>query len=360
MGKSMLFFATNRNLIERNGNVVDFGDLFNPINPQELRFGYVETDDCIPNGPVKQAKTIINKVKNSRLSITIYSEPKRFAKDDGARKIGSKTLFNNIAKEMSRGVPTLVFIHGYANKFREAVAAGIALQELLRKDGLAINVVLFTWPSDGSNLQKAYFSDRQDASTSGMAFARGFMKLRDFLADISRANACNQPIHLLCHSMGNYVLEKTLREIHACMSVRFPRVFDEIILAAADVDYDAFEYDHKLARLPELGKRVNVYFNRGDKALVISDLTKGNPDRLGHKGPRKPMDVSAGVVLLDCSEAVKDHLTSSEHAYFFDDRIRADIVNVLKGNRDENIPGRTYVASANTYLIRPADNAGGA
>lgn len=339
MGKSILFFATNRNPIEHEGIIVDYGNKFNPIHPQELRFGYVDISNDAPG-----------KGEKTSPRVTTYGE--NVAKDTTTPQLGSNTLFDELAKQMSKDVPTLVFVHGYANSFQSAVDAGAKLQNSLCQDGLKINVVLFTWPSDGSNFYKDYFDDRQDASASGAAFVRGVLKLKSFLQKITGENACGQPIHLLCHSMGNYVLEKSIREINARSSGRFPRIFDEIILAAADVDYDAFECDHKLARLPEIGRRVNVYFNRGDKALAISDLTKSNPDRLGHKGPRKPMDVPTGVVLLDCSEAV-NNLLGSEHAYFLDNPIRADIVNILNGVREDATPKkRKYVASANSYVIK--------
>jgi esterase/lipase superfamily enzyme len=345
MNKATIFFATNRNPIVQGNKIVDYGDRFNPIHPHELRFGYVETDNISIEGDEVSLSDMIR----AKLCISTYAE--RIPQNGKPIKLGSQALFKDIAVEMSRKVPTLVFVHGYANSFRDAVTAAIVLQEKLRTDGLQINVILFTWPSDGSNLYKAYFDDRCDASASGIAFVRGFMKLRDFLQGITKKNACNQPIHLLCHSMGNYVLEKTLREINTNSAGRFPRIFDEIILAAADVDYDAFEYDYKFSRLPEIGKRVNVYFNRGDKALIISDWTKSNPDRLGHKGPRKPLDVPSGVVLLDCTEVVQAGLTGSEHAYFLQDRVRSDIVAALNGTREDVVTGRKYVTSANTYVL---------
>jgi hypothetical protein len=42
------------------------------------------------------------------------------------------------------------------------------------------------------------------------------------------------------------------------------RLFENILLFAADEDDDAFEYDYKLKRLPDLARRVTVYHNSGD------------------------------------------------------------------------------------------------
>jgi esterase/lipase superfamily enzyme len=122
------------------------------------------------------------------------------------------------------------------------------------------------------------------------------------------------------------------------------------VLASADVDSDAFENESKLARLTELGARISVYYNRGDEALTISDLTKGNPQRLGQTGPRKPLDVPSGVVNIDCSEVVNGLV---EHSYYLHEASR-DVSATLSGRREDQIRGRRYVASANAYLLTSA------
>ena len=241
-----------------------------------------------------------------------------------------------------------MYVHGYAVSFSAAVGAALALQTKLRGDGLPIRVVLFTWPSDGSNMYDAYKSDRNDASASGVAFARAFLKLRDFLLDIPKEEHCGRQVHLLCHSMGNFLLESAMRRLAEMTGGRFPRVFGEVILAAADVDDDAFEHDHLFRRLPEIGRRVSVYFNRNDVALRVSDSTKGNPDRLGNRGPKHPLDVPGGVVLVDCSEVAAGLVG---HSYYLDSPVRQDIVRVLSGDVEDRIEGRHYVASANSYRI---------
>ena len=349
MTTSILFFATNRNPLSSNGEITDYGDRFNPVHPHELRFGYVEVD-LGDNWAGRTIEGLIASLDKKPLKLRTYKENLSKSKKDLV--LGSRTMFDNLAQSMTDDTPTLVFVHGYANSFKSAVVAATVFQEKLRQDDFKINVVLFSWPSDGSHLYKAYFSDRRDASASGMAFVRGFLKLKDFLSKIPKKKACEQSIHLLCHSMGNFVLEKTLREMPLDCPGRLPHLFDEIILAAADVDHDGFEYDHKLARLPEICRRVTVYFNRNDKALTLSDTTKGNPDRLGQKGPRKPLDVPSGVVLTDCSEVAISGLTESGHSYFLEDRIRNDIIETLGGVREDNIKGREYMASSNAYMLK--------
>lgn len=90
-----------------------------------------------------------------------------------------------------------------------------------------------------------------------------------------------------------------------------------------------------------------MFFNRGDEALSISDITKGNPERLGQSGPKHPLDVPAGVVNVDCSEVVGGLV---EHSYFLDEAL-ADVAAVLRGQQDDRIPKRDYLPSANAYRL---------
>jgi esterase/lipase superfamily enzyme len=155
----------------------------------------------------------------------------------------------------------------------------------------------------------------------------------------------------MAHSMGSYVLRHTLQQTQKISgSEPLPRLFDNIILTAADEDDDAFEHDYKLARLPEIGKRVTIYCNVEDRALSISDITKGNPDRLGHDGPRKPHQVPSKVTIVDVSECARG---ISEHSYHVDDdNVVKDIIAVLQGHNPDTIPSRTYVAHANKFRLR--------
>lgn len=151
-------------------------------------------------------------------------------------------------------------------------------------------VFLFTWPSDGQALPfVSYKSDRSKAKGASGAFGRGLLKLRDFLFEICKVtcNPCGQNIHLLCHSMGNYLLQEALQRIDDFTpGSALPRIFEQIFMCAPDVDDNVFEADKPLARLPELARCVTVYHNRQDKAMYISDYTKGNPERLGcNKSP---------------------------------------------------------------------------
>lgn len=120
-------------------------------------------------------------------------------------------------------------------------------------------------------------------------------------------------------------------------------------MVAADEDSDAFEHDYKLKLLPNTAKRITVYFNQDDTALAISDRLKGNPDRLGHDGADKPNNLSSKVVLIEVTkDAVKGAI---EHSYYLDNRVGADIVEVLRGENSEAIRGREYAQNKHKFRL---------
>ncbi len=151
--------------------------------------------------------------------------------------------------------------------------------------------------------------------------------------------------------MGCYVLRYALQQAQKIDdgTRKIPRIFDEVILVAADEDSDAFEYDYKLKLLPNTAKRITVYFNQDDVALTISDRLKGNPDRLGHDGADKPNNLSSKVVLVEVSQnAVNGAI---EHSYYLNDRVGTDIIEVLQGIPSENIRGRQYTENKHKFRL---------
>ncbi len=296
-------------------------------------------------------------------TFALYLAPERL-RTDRERKIkggagsvlGSKNIFERVRGKMTlHGRDTVIFIHGYNVSFKEALTSAAILKRNFSNanGGPGVNVVLFSWPSDGSMMPYiVYANDRQDAAASGPAFARGLLKLADFLRGSTAEETCDQRIHLVAHPMGNYVLRHTVQEYVAHLSGRPVRISDQVLMMAADEDDDAFEHPHKLKFVPGRAKRVNVYFNNNDRARAVSDKTKGNPDRLGDDGPRVPRGVQGKVTLIDATLVVRGLV---EHAYFLDTpAVVADMQKVLSGTPADKIAGREYVAETNRYRLTPA------
>lgn len=350
-----LFFATNRK--HQGGNrwrPEGYGQSFSSDGLENLRFGRVRlTADQAriaqhlgaSNGRMgvgrgeKLSKYLTGCVEETAV-IEAYRETLKPGVSDQAQpsaKLGSRALFEDLRQRMLKGASVLVYIHGFNVEWAEAVGAALALQATLnRQDGARpaqeVVVMLFTWPSDGQALPYvSYKSDRTDAKASGYAIARGFLKLRDFLAELKRTDAeqCRQPVHLLCHSMGNYVLQNALgRMDRYTPGNALPRLFEQIFLCAPDVDENALEPDGALGRLHELAREVTLYYNRGDAAMYVSDFTKGNPERLGTNGASRPALAHNKVQQVDCSEVVHGLV---EHSYYLDGWCNLDIRHGIEG-----------------------------
>ena len=336
-----VYFVTNRQPDDVT-HISDFGKDFSEDGVANLRYGYAK----------------VSGRKFDKHEIAVADEQLNLDTAKGTLAegsvFGSADIMAQVRKEMtSKHRDTLVFIHGYNVKFKEALTAAAKLASELKthNGGKGVNVVLFSWPSDGSAMPYlAYASDRQDAAPSGPAFARAFMTLADFLAGASPEEECDHSLHLLAHSMGNYVLRHAVQEIRSYYPGRPPRIFDQIFLMAADEDDDTFEHSYKLGLLPRLARRVNVYFNHGDIALQISDKTKGHPDRLGTDGPRLPQQVPAKVSQVDCTPVVTGAV---EHSYYIDSkRVLQDMLQVLAGVASDEIKGRNYVPETNRYRLK--------
>ena len=71
-----------------------------------------------------------------------------------------------------------------------------------------------------------------------------------------------------------------------------------------------------------------MYHNRGDVALVVSDFTKGNPDRLGSNGPARPNLVHNKVHKIDCTPIVSGLV---EHSYYLVGTVNPDIRMSIDG-----------------------------
>jgi esterase/lipase superfamily enzyme len=256
------------------------------------------------------------------------------------------SLFGTLQAKMKGYTPdTVLFIHGFDYKFDEAlVGLGLLKQRLILGKFASANMIVFTWPSDGSMTPfLSYASDRRDAKDSGEAGGRALLQLSDFLQTLKPGDACRGRIHIVAHSMGVYVLRNALQALIKELPANPPTLFDQVLLIAGDEDYDALELDYKLAPLSHVSKRIHIYYNPEDLALDVSRTTKGNPRRLGSRGPRNSAAIPDSVVLVDASSISRwsDSDWDYHHYYLHALEMAADMAQVLTGTPEDKISGRT-------------------
>ncbi len=340
-----VYFFTNRNLVP------DYGK--SGTNPPP-GFGGGLVGAKKPGGSLKNAGYFgggfSGGIRFGRAEVTDYGtiseKPEIFYEDvedpnPDKHILGSQELFDNLHKIMQeKETDTMFYIHGFNTTFEESLTKAAALKRWFEDGGEKMNWLVFSWPSDGKLL--AYRSDRDDAKDSATAIKRGLLKAADFIKKMRKEQLCKQKIHLMAHSMGAYALGQAL----AVMYPEKPmQLFDQILLIAADTDTDALEKRRGLGFLEHLGQRVSIYYNAEDKVLEWSDRYKGNPARLGAKGPSRPCKLPRMFTQIDCT-AVIDHQAGAdffEHSYHRNNEyVRRDMINVLRGVRDDRIHKRKY------------------
>lgn len=276
-------------------------------------------------------------------------------------RFGSSEMFSEAQTLMAgEACDALLYIHGFNNTFADAIEAAAELADRYRSEGVQLLIVLFSWPSEGKLFPPTrYFSDRTAAELSGMALGRALARLRDLLDEFAHEEQpCKQRLHLMAHSMGNYALRFAVRSlVGQYANGRALPVFENAFLMAADADDDALEIDDmlpKLQALTRIAQTIHVYHSKDDRALWASDWTKGNPDRLGARGPRNINRVDERVIAIDCRKVDRTEGDSGNHNYFRRrPEVIADVAAVLNGEGPEEIANRT-ARGPRRFRIDPA------
>ena len=367
-----LYYATNRKHESKNNDSwhpESYGASFSADGMENLRFGKVTIN--VDNAEVEKhlkdvdggglSSYFANRAKSANIEAYEEKTDPNILDSQQKDKLGSQAMFTDIKKEMEQSTDILVFIHGFNVSWHTAVGSAITLQSMLNRSGIGdksqkVLVILFTWPSDGTALPYAsYKSDRSDAKGSGYAFGRSILRLRDFLINLNievkrgEATFCKRNIHLLCHSMGNYVLQNALGRIIEFIPVGgvLPKIFEHIFLCAPDVNDNVLENGQPMDRLHELCQSVNIYHNRQDVAMDISDYTKGNPERLGRGGAAHPSLLHNKIHQIECSPIVHSAIG---HGYYLEGPVTEDIRLSMDDVAFDN-PKRKRQRNGNLYNV---------
>jgi esterase/lipase superfamily enzyme len=173
------------------------------------------------------------------------------------------------ARENGEAPHALFFLHGFNVTFEDAAIRAAQIGFDLKVPGAT---AFFSWPSRGS--VTAYPAD--EASIEGSEQA-----ITDFLVDFTQ-NCGAGKVHVIAHSMGNRGLLRALQRIAANAETRGKVKFDQVLLAAPDVDRDLFL---NLARLyPEHAERTTLYASDVDLPVHLSAKLHEAP-RAGYYAP---------------------------------------------------------------------------
>ena len=194
-----------------------------------------------------------------------------------------QAAFYNRLRATADARDLLVFVHGFNVTFEVAVRRTAQIAHDLRFPGVPIT---YSWPSQGSAKPLDYTADEATVEWTEP-------HLKQFLKDL-RARAGSGRVHLIAHSMGNRALTKVLRSLAAESP---PVVFNQVILAAPDIDAEVFERDIAPAML-KAAQRVTLYASSDDEALAVSKTVHGYA-RAGQSGDQ--LTLVSGLDTVDAS-----------------------------------------------------------
>ena len=192
-----------------------------------------------------------------------------------------------LARHLPDSRRVLVFVHGFNNRYEDAV---YRFAQIVHDSGADVAPILFTWPSRASIFDYNY--DKESTNYSRDALE----EMLDAIADDPKVGE----ITVMAHSMGSWLTVEALRQ----MAIRDGRVapkIENVILASPDLDVDVFGQQYK-ALGPDRPD-FTLFVSRDDRALQLSRRISGNIDRLGQVDPTvEPYRTefeNAGISVID-------------------------------------------------------------
>ena len=205
---------------------------------------------------------------------------------------------------------SLVFVHGWNGEYPPRLSGYINSfdKNYVAKDTLKRTISII-WHTRGLG----YSSSRKKVDGYAGTIALHFNKLMDFMNSRGSYSFQTNNNHLLCYSMGNYFFQNIFQRVDTEKPI-----FNQIILAAPDLDCDVFERGKELDSLHHIAQKVTVLQHRNDRLLGISKLMLGR-NRLGRNG-LKTNSVPPNIQILDVTnvrqtEGWKDKFM--HHLYFY-------------------------------------------
>ena len=191
-----------------------------------------------------------------------------------------------------------VFVHGYNVTFKDAARRTAQMAYDMKFPGAPI---FYSWPSRGQLLSYA----RDETMVQ-----RTVPYLSEFLEMVARDTGA-ETVHLIAHSMGNRAMTNALKMMHQQRDEMEGPLFNQIMLAAPDIDVEVFK---QIAdAVTSMGQGTTLYASSNDKALGASRRLRSDLTRLG--------DTRDGIAVIPNMESIDASLVPSDflgHGYFAD------------------------------------------
>ena len=248
-------------------------------------------------------------------------------KDDRLKLLKLKTLadaayWDAVAAELRARQPderdAVVFVHGYNVSFHDAALRAAQLGFDLGVSGV---MAFYSWPSKGT--LHGYPADEATIEAS-----EGFIS--DFLTHMAERSGARR-VHIIAHSMGNRGVLRAIDRMATAAAQRTHTPFDQIVLAAADVDQDTFK--RLSVAYQRVARRTTMYVCSKDRAVEASHWLHDFP----RAGLAPPVLVVPGIDTINVSNL---DLTLLGHGYVAEAReLLTDIHALL---RDGTPPAQRF------------------
>jgi esterase/lipase superfamily enzyme len=203
---------------------------------------------------------------------------------DGSTAFASR--LNQRLSTLPRGQRTVfLFIHGYNTRFPESL---YRFTQLVHDADFSGVPVLFTWASRGKLQDYVY-------DLNSAAIARDGLEKTIRLIDNSKA----ERVVILAHSMGNWLMMETARQIPPSERKRLARKVERVFLAAPDIDIDVFK--SQLKRIGHQSKPYVILVSHDDRALRLSKTIAGGKERVGAYQNDEEL-AQLGAIVIDLTD----------------------------------------------------------
>ncbi len=337
-----VFFATNRAPLSEGG----FADAADPARPARLLLGAALA------GTAADTETI-----RPIIAAPHVRGSDDFAGSHAAEDSAAGTLRDFLRLAAAREALPVIFVHGFQCGFEYTLARAAQIAEFYASASsqpVRLAPLAFCWPSSDEMVGPArYRAERDAAAASGLALARLLRALA------SEPSELRDPLRLVAHSSGAWVLQHALQALRQDGGPLPAGLFRAAVLAASDVAADALTRPDALGVLPELAQTVTVAVNTNDAILsVLSQRLMGNGPRLGLEGAPEGARLPSGTVVVNFKDRVRTPglpgddapvpgdgvaWNTLQHQYYRNSPgVRDDLALALLGARE--VPGRRRFA----------------
>ncbi len=228
------------------------------------RLSYVDLTVSIPPTNVRT----IGEVQRPK---TAVGDPEREFVVVAAERLDPAGALTAVSRRAATvpGRRVMVFVHGYNNRFDDAV---FRLAQIVHDSDADVTPVLFTWPSRARLLSYGY--DRESAN-----FSR--TELETVLRSLANDKAVGE-VNILAHSMGNWLTMEALRQMAIRDGAISPKI-STVMLAAPDVDVDVFR--EQMRDIGDSHPEMILFVSGDDRALAVSRRLWQSSQRLGAIDP---------------------------------------------------------------------------